>query len=113
MESKIVAEDKYETEEEFGIDYRVKGVDQTGEPFHAVVSFGFAHDDEQGLWCPTCSVIWNGVLDHNDMGRTVIYDEEMAEGDFHPRVRREMDAMLKEILRLYPEFDDIEEFLGW
>jgi hypothetical protein len=113
MYSKIVTQSSYESDDEFGIEYWIEGEDQDGEPFEAVASFGFVYNEEDDGYYLTCSVVWNGTVDYDGWGEELIDHESMESGRFSPRVKREMEALLREILHNYPEFEDVAEFLEW
>jgi hypothetical protein len=113
MYSKIVRQDSYESYDEFGTEYWIEGEDREGEPFDAVVLLGFYYSEEDDGYYLSCSVIWNGAMDYTGGGEVLIDHESMESGRFSPRVKREMEALLREILHDYPEFEDIEEFLEW
>jgi hypothetical protein len=113
MYSKIVGRYPYDTQEEFGIEYVIEGEDQEGKPFEAVASFGFVYDEEDDVYYLTCSVIWNGTLDYITNGDIMISPESIERGRFSSSVESEMGVLMEEIIRQYPEFEDVQKFLGW
>jgi len=113
MYSEIVRQSSYEGYYQFGTKYWIEGEDRNGDPFEAIAYFGFVYNEEDDDYYLTCSVIWNGEVDYSDWGEESIDHESMESGRFSPRVKREMEALLREILYNYPEFEDVKRFLGW
>jgi hypothetical protein len=114
MYSEIVDQYSYDVGHyDFGIGYWVEGEDRNGDPFEASILLGFIYSEEDGGYYLTCSVIWNGVADYTDYGEVLIDEESMESGRVSSKVKREMDRMIEKLLKEYPEFEDIDEFLGW
>jgi hypothetical protein len=113
MYAEIVRSNSYEGYDEFGTEYWIEGEDLDGDPFEAEVLLGYFYSEEDDGYYLTCSVIWNGALDYDDLGEVLIDHESMESGRFSPRVEREMETLLRKVIHNYPEFEDVQEFLGW
>jgi hypothetical protein len=113
MYSEIVRREKYRSRDEFGIEYWIEGEDRRGKPFKAIASFGFVYDEESDGYYLYCAVAWNGIVNYDGWGQVLISRESIESGRFSPRVEREMEELLRKMLSRYPEFGDVEEFLGW
>lgn len=113
MYAEVVRQGSYEGYDEFGTEYWIEGEDREGEPFDAVVLLGYVYSEEDDGYSLSYTVIWNGAVDYTGGGEVLISHEEMESGRLSPRVKREMDELLREILHDYPEFEDVKEFLEW
>jgi peptidoglycan hydrolase-like amidase len=112
--AEIIDTNSYEVgHDEFGIEYRIEGEDQNGEPFEAQVLLGYVYSEEDGGYYLSCAVVWNGAMDYTDGGEVLIDEESMDSGQFSPRVRREADKMLRKLIKEFPELEDVAEFLEW